>query len=248
MTAALQIERALKASLKQYCETVVSENFHIAKFVDPKSKAGQLENEIWQEISAYKTLCIDGFNYCIAVVEELSHSDTSIDFKAFKENILQVSLKLDTEESIKVKSQQNSSGKTWRDLLAFSETTIQLMYIAAQKLFSIKSYGKAEAAFCFLSTVDSMEYGFWIGLGHTRYHLEKYSQAVAAYQMAALCNPFELWPYFFTANCYEAESDWDRARITLEDAKSAYDALEVKDKEIGEVIMQRLAYTQKRGH
>lgn len=235
-----QVSRALKESLKSYCDELVEKNLAVSTLIDPKIKSTQLQEEIWQEIATYKKLCVDGCKACVAEVRLLSRSDPSIDIQAFEDNLSKALQRLQTSSSVHKCAKEVVSGRTWMDLLSLTETTMQLLYIGAQVLFNSKRYSEAEAAFCFLSTIDSMQYAFWAGLGHARYHQQNFPRAIAAYQMAMLCDPFAIWPYFFSANAFEAESDWEQARLMLEDAKSLYEEQGLQDKELYQAIIERL--------
>lgn len=240
MTIAEQMERALQdalgKSLKAYCEALSHK-----ELIQPSQKASSLQAEVMRDLLAYKEVLQEGFKLADATVEKLSILDRSINYAAFKSNMLEAFGKLNTLEDLERYSKQVASGSAWSTVLGVTTESRELMYKAGQEVFSQKQYTQAEAVFCFLTTIDPMQYAFWIGLGHARFHEAKYTNAVAAYQMAIVCDQSEIWPYFYIANCYESERDFDHALSCLKDALDCYKKQDMQDKQLHEVLMARIA-------
>lgn len=236
-----ELRQALGRSLQLYCQELERD-----EFTSPKDKARKLQGQAMHEVQALKQLCLDGSRHVFEAVHALSLLDRSIDFAAFKDNLEQAFAKLNSHQAIENYSRQIVSGSSWSTVLDITDATLELLYKGGQSLFAMSRYADAESSFTFLTIVDSLQYSFWIGLGHARFHLGKQIQAVNAYQMASLCDPFALWPYFYSANCYEALSLFDQALICLEDAEECYKKQPMPEKEMKEVIAQRIAAVKQR--
>jgi len=242
-----EIEQSLCESIHAYCERVSEELAQGEKALfRPEDKAVQLENEILESIKTYKKRLASGCKSCVDSLEAISILDRSVDFKACKKNLEAAMKMLSSKKNITKFAKQVVDGKSWCQLLGITQKSLELLYRAAQQIFTLKRFDEAVCAFTFLATIEPSEYAFWIGLGHSYFHLAEFSHAVEAYQMAALCDPFSVWPHFYSANCYETMNDFDQALVCLEDAQNTYVHQPDRDQELGEAINQRLASAKNR--
>lgn len=104
------------------------------------------------------------------------------------------------------------SGQTWREAFHLSRDTIDLLYVGAKAIFEDGRFTEAMDSFAFLSWFDARQYDFWMALGHTQFHTSQFSAAINSYSIAFQCLPEESWPEIYSAACFEALGDLDRAR------------------------------------
>ena len=237
-----ELEQALDESLKNFCRSEVEKQSHKKDpFLTPEAKKERLHAQIKSQVEVFKKRVSEGFLLCVEVLKARAAIDPSIDLNAVKENLSQAFEKLDSVEGIQGYAEEASGGKSWSVLLGLNAQTRELLYKSAEELFTSKRYSDAEAAFTFLITIDQTQYAFWIGLGHSSFHLGKHKEAAEAYSMASLCNPFSAWPHIYCANCFEAMSDFAQAVVCLHDAEHAYFQGNIRDNNFEELLRQRIA-------
>lgn len=110
-----------------------------------------------------------------------------------------------------------ADGKTPQQLVEFSDELMAKMYHVAYLLFEKKRYQDAADAFLFLSTLNSQNHDYWLGLGMATQMCHLYEEAIDAYELAALCDIASPVPYFYLAKCLFA----------IHDRKNALEALEL---------------------
>jgi len=181
--------------------------------------ANKIEHELSQCMLLAKTRIRDGFKFCVAAVQEMAQTDTSIDFEALKENVNVAFSRFDSVAAAKDMCTQVMEGISWKSLLGLSDTSMDLLYRGAKKLFDAGNHPESEAAFFFLTTIDYAQYAFWLGLGHVAFHLSNLNQAINAYEMASSCKPGAIWPHIYMANCFEALHDFEESVISLQQAQ-----------------------------
>lgn len=125
-------------------------------------------------------------------------------------------------------------GKNGQDLLGFSDEVVENFLKAAEKLFEEKKFGDAADAFLFLVSLRPSEGRFWMGLGASLQADQSFEEAIDSYEMAALYDLENPWPYFYLAKCLFAIHDRVSALLAIEMAieyaseKSEYDDLLVE--------------------
>jgi type III secretion system low calcium response chaperone LcrH/SycD len=95
-----------------------------------------------------------------------------------------------------------AEGKTFQEIIGYSEETMEKFYQGACKLFENHRYDDASDAFVFLTTLNPYVHNFWLALGMAEQAREEYSAALVAYGMAGVNepgNPLSLW---HSAHCY----------------------------------------------
>lgn len=112
--------------------------------------------------------------------------------------------------------EQLREGKTFQDMLNFSDSTMDQFYSKARHLFQIQRYEDASNAFVFLTTLNPYHYAYWIGLGMSDHLLQEYENALIAYAMASLCDPENPFPHYHAAACYQLTNDRENALLALE--------------------------------
>ncbi len=78
---------------------------------------------------------------------------------------------------------------------------MEAIYAVAHNLYNNGRFSEAEKVFQFLCFYGHLDKKHWQGLGGCRQALAKYSQAVEAYAMMALCDASDPNPAFYAAQC-----------------------------------------------
>jgi type III secretion system low calcium response chaperone LcrH/SycD len=112
--------------------------------------------------------------------------------------------------------QQMNSGKSVQDILGFSSDLMQELHSCTRELFEQHLYQEATDAFLFLVTLCPSRFDFWLGLGASTQRTNDYEGAIDAYEMAAICEINNPWPYFYLANCLFAIHERDSALQAIE--------------------------------
>jgi len=242
----LELDREINESLAPLCQTIAQEaGLPQEALLSPKAKAQTIENEMKAEINGYRKKCTEGFVLCVDEMQEIARKDPTLDLKVVKQNLEQAFDKLDSLDTIKNYVKEVLSGKTWRELLSISEPSLQALYKGAKHMFDEKRYREAESAFCFLATLDSSQYAFWLGLGHSCFHNKNFKEATNAYAMASMADSAAIWPHVYAANCFEATSDFHHALIALESAKKTSVHSQERNREFEEALNQRIVMLQR---
>ncbi|MBS4168880.1 SycD/LcrH family type III secretion system chaperone [Parachlamydia sp. AcF125] len=111
--------------------------------------------------------------------------------------------------------QEMAAGKSLREIIGYSEETMEKFYGAAYRLFQAKEYGKASDAFLFLTTLDSQVHNYWLGLGMSEQLKKEYEGALVAYGMALMTEVTNPVPHYHSASCYLAVGDNENAKNSL---------------------------------
>ena len=157
--------------------------------------------------------------------------------------------RIDEEMKVKLKdkdflSQCRSEGKLYQHILGYSQETMEKFYLAAYSLFQKEQYEKAADAFLFLVTLNPKVHNFWLGLGMAEQMLERYTDALFAYQMSALSDEKDPLSYFHAAKCYFAIRENDLAQQSLDKAikyakgRREFDSLRAQAKEAKALLLQ----------
>lgn len=109
-----------------------------------------------------------------------------------------------------------SEGKTWQDIMGFSESTMHKFYDAACRLYQRQEYDAASDAFTFLTTLNPCTYNYWLGLGMSEHLNQEYFCALIAYDMAAQVDPKNPLPDYHSASCHMNLHDHQNALVSLE--------------------------------
>lgn len=242
----LELDREINQSLAPLCQTIAEEaGLPQEALLSPKAKAESIENEMKAEITNYRKKCTEGFVLCVDEMQEIARKDPTIELQVVKQNLSMAFDKLDSLDTIKNYVKEVLSGQTWRELLGISESSLQALYKGAKAMFDEKRYREAESAFCFLATLDSSQYAFWLGLGHCCFHNKNFKEATNAYAMASMADSAAVWPHVYAANCFEATSDFHHALIALESAKKTSVNGTERNRDFEEALHQRIVMLQR---
>lgn len=119
-------------------------------------------------------------------------------------------------------------GKTFQEIIGYSDETMHKFYLAARALFEAQRYKEASDAFLFLTTLDPFSSTYWIGMGLCEQVNEDYQSALVAYGMAVLSNQDDPYAHYYSASCYYGLRDYDNAFNSIEQALQC-----VKDADMG---------------
>jgi type III secretion system low calcium response chaperone LcrH/SycD len=108
------------------------------------------------------------------------------------------------------------AGKRGQDLLGFSDHAVEEFLTAARKLFNECKYADAADGFLFLVTLRPQEGEFWMGLGAALQADHSFEDAIDAYEMAAIYDLENPWPYFYLGKCLFAIHDRVSALLAIE--------------------------------
>ncbi len=251
----MALSKKVSEDLEQQIETNiniiardVAEEMHIPddplQSIDVQTK--KLEHELSQCMLLAKTRIRDGFIYCVNAVKEMAHTDSSIDLKALEENVETALGRFETVAIVKDMCSKVIDGTSWKSLLGLHDTSVDLFYRGAKKLFDSGRYPESEAAFFFLTTIDFAEYVFWLGLGHAAFHLGNINQALNAYDMASSCSPNAIWPRIYMANCFEALHDFEESLLALRSAEQELKNSPDKDHALEMDLQERIRNAKSR--
>lgn len=112
--------------------------------------------------------------------------------------------------------QQIDEGKTFQEILGFSDLMMEKCYKVAYSYFQQQRYEKASEAFTFLTTLNPTVFNYWLGLGMSEQMCEEYHSALLAYAMAAMIDVTNPIVHYHSASCH-------RSLLEDESALSALD-------------------------
>lgn len=118
----------------------------------------------------------------------------------------------------KLLRQHIQEGKSFQDILGYSDATMEKFYQAAYNLFQKQKFKEAAEAFTFLTTLNPEMHNYWLGLGMAEQRLEEFHGALLAYAMAMMSDVTNPVPHYHSANCYRALLDDANAIVSLDQA------------------------------
>ena len=238
-----ELDKSVAQDLTEVARTL-AEARHVPN--DPLQSVSVLTTKIERELSQCmllaKTRIRTGFGFCVDAVKEMARTDSTIDLEALKENVEVAFSRFESVAMAKDMCTQVMQGTSWKSLLGLDETSMQLLYKGAKKLFDSLKYPEAEAAFFFLTTIDYAQYAFWLGLGHAAFQLDNINQAINAYEMADSCQPGSIWPHIYMANCFEILHDFEEALVSLQNAELELISNVDKDENLLYEIQNRITH------
>lgn len=123
------------------------------------------------------------------------------------ENLDEFQIPRDALEKIKdpeLLRKQIEEGKTFQEILGYSQETMDKFYAAARQLFQKQEYRDSADAFIFLSTLNPYVPTYWLGLGMSQQLEGEYQASLLAYGMVMLTDPKNPVPHYHSAVCYKA--------------------------------------------
>jgi len=244
------LEKELGKNLQQgigaLVELAYEENPQETALISPEARKTAMEQDLSKQFEHIKKQCAEGATHLFQSLKELSIRDPSINIEECAKAFEQVMAKNDSIDKLHTCGIEVIDGKTLRTTWDISHHVIQMLYTAGKSLLDAKKYNEAEQAFTFLSLLDSEQYEFWACLGHSRFFLNNFEQAINAYSMAERCDPNSYWPYIWVADCYELQKDWANTCQFLEFALAGAEESKDPDSEkIRKELQERLSYAKK---
>lgn len=231
------LENSIKQSLGPIAKSM-AEASHIpgAELESVEVHAKKIEQGLSQYMTYAKRRCKEGFCFCLESLQRLA----TIDMAQLEQKIHDAVSRFDTTDHALAMAKQVQNGSSWKELLGLDDTTIQELYFGAKNLFDTGRYPEAEAAFFFLTTIDSKQPVFWQGLGHAAFRLGNLNQAINAYETATTVEPGAIFPHIYIANCFEAMGDLEEALAALTLAEQEFQNSNSSDKELEQALSQRI--------
>lgn len=112
--------------------------------------------------------------------------------------------------------QMVEEGKTFQEIIGYTEDTMEKFYKGAHNLFQQQKYREAADAFIFLTTLNPYMHNYWLGLGMSEHLNQDYQGALLAYGMAILSDTQNPLPHYHSAGCYQALDDQDSMLTCLD--------------------------------
>lgn len=113
---------------------------------------------------------------------------------------------------------QLAEGKTYQEILGYSDEEMEKFYQVAVALFQKEKYEKAADAFVFLTTLNPRVYVYWMGLGMCEQVREEYENALIAYEVAIETIPDDPSAYYYAGICHLRLEERLLARENLKEA------------------------------
>ncbi|MDP1834865.1 MAG: SycD/LcrH family type III secretion system chaperone [Chlamydiales bacterium] len=109
-------------------------------------------------------------------------------------------------------------GKSFQEILGYSDETMEQFYNAAYSLMQKHRYKEASDAFVFLTTLNPFVPEYWLGMGMCEQINQDYEQALVAYSMVVIGDRYQPLAHYHSAACHHALGDNNAALRSLEKA------------------------------
>jgi len=107
-------------------------------------------------------------------------------------------------------------GKTFQQILEYSDETMDKFYKVGYESFEKQNYEKSAEIFTFLTTLNPTIFNYWLGLGMSEHMLEDDHAALLAYAMASMVDASNPIPHYHSASCYRSILDDESAHASLD--------------------------------
>ncbi len=107
-------------------------------------------------------------------------------------------------------------GKTFQEILGYSDDMMGRFYQIARGLLDMKKLKEASDAFLFLTTLNPHVPTYWLGLGMCEHLHEEYQRSLVAYGMAIVSDREDPLPHYYSAACHFAMRNYETAKVALE--------------------------------
>lgn len=198
-----------------------------AKFIEKNHKLERPEkkatNELKKEVKHDIEKAIQQFSKRIvrgafaifdtlAVLAEFSHLKKEIVDK-LEEVVKEIEAHEDYQSWIQNALEENKS--SFQEMYGLSEEFMNVLYKLAKHLIEHKYFEKAGDAFAFLCLLNPNTYEFWLGLGVADANAEHYEEAITAFGISIVSDPFTPIPHIYAAECYAKLHDKEMALDAL---------------------------------
>lgn len=104
-------------------------------------------------------------------------------------------------------SPEELATKTFHSILGLTKLTLLAFEKIALNKYLEKDFTASASLFCFLATLNSLDFTYWLRLGISYQEAGDYKSAVAAFNKALLINPNSIEGHLFAAECWIALGD-----------------------------------------
>lgn len=112
--------------------------------------------------------------------------------------------------------QQIDEGKTFQEILGYSDDLMEKFYKVAYSYFQDQDYETASEAFSFLTTLNPTVFNYWLGLGMSEQMCEDFDSALVSYEMAAMVDVTNPIVHYHSATCHRSLLDDESALRSLD--------------------------------
>jgi len=166
------------------------------------------KNEIMQEFATYKQRQKNGAAKLAVSLQELIDTQPEL----FTDEILEEIAKLTTLEERIAKDEAAfkahiAEAGNLQELAGISDSGINMLYMAAKRLYDKQAFDDAADAFFFLTAINPLFIIFWLGLANSEFHRKSYKEAITAYEKVVEATPEDPTVYLALCHAYEALGD-----------------------------------------
>ncbi len=208
---------------------------HPDGLLNQKSLFERYRQEMQQEFTNYRRRQQNGAAKLALSLQELIQASPEL----FSDKILQEIEKLAFLEGKIAKdnaafTEHIAKAETLQELAEIDDAAINVLYLAAKRLYDEKAYDDAADAFFFLTVLNPLHVVFWLGFANSEFYLQNYNEALAAYKNVQEALPEDLTLRLALCHCYEALGDKENAlkMIDLALAVSGDDSFELEQEKI----------------
>jgi type III secretion system low calcium response chaperone LcrH/SycD len=108
------------------------------------------------------------------------------------------------------------AGKTYQDILGFSNEAMQACYDSACSYLHENRLEDAADCFLLLATLNPLVANIWLRLGNCCQALDQNENALEAYSMAMLADANDPFPHYYSAQIYLTLESYHEAKKCLE--------------------------------
>jgi len=164
--------------------------------------------EMQQEFASYRRRQLNGasalsqsFNALVQEQPGLVSEDTPAEI----EKIATLSDRIAQDEA--AFKEHIANAKTLQEFAQVGDALINLLYLAAKRLYDQKAYDDAADAFFFLTGLNPSFSAFWLGMANSEFHRKNYNEALSAFLKVMEGSPQDPSVHLALCHCYEALGD-----------------------------------------
>jgi len=238
MSKVKEFDKLVHESTSALAKLLVQDHPHDSSLISASAKEKKVQKELEAHIKSMEKKMEVGLHTCINALDHCRNLPQTK--KEVIEELYKCLSAISNLETLAHMGQALFSEASWKSQLGISSNCMESLYQGAKFLFNDKHFNEAEKSFFVLCALDSTVYAYWIGLGHSSFHLHHYKQAIDAYSMASALNPEDVWPHIWAANSFEKEKDLEYAKMALQEALALEKAKPKPDSQLINSLERRL--------
>jgi tetratricopeptide (TPR) repeat protein len=184
-------------------------------------RAQKIESTLQAELKSYQNTIERAAPLIMNKLVELEQAEPIVFTEEVKRDITKIRvIFLAIAEHVEEYLKEIDQGKSLAEIMKLSQNTIQLFYRVVKSYYEEKKYAEVAISAVFLLSIEPKNSFFWLILGHARYFLSQFEEAVLAYTMASYCNPCDVLAYLFLAKCHRQLNEKEIAQQALNVART----------------------------